>query len=234
MSNNPNTLQSPVEPEYRKGRAGRDSARVLLERLRSPTIESRIDATNGPFIEVGAVPSNPTGESLIDLRKIGKRLVTSNIYQPQTVETGYRHRITGASMLITHRNDAPRSRWYRPTGQEFKIVGTGENWADPVNDKIDFIGDATSLPVRDGSVGALYAAGLHPDAEPRFVEVEAPRALERGGILVLDGADPNSVADNPYFDTLRMETQQANGDREFVNYAGVRNDVPFQRPEAKS
>src|SRR5581483_4690373 len=135
-----------------RDRLGRALARKILSNIlqRAPSIESRIDATTGPFIEGGGVPSNPRGDSLVDLRKIGKRLVTSNVYQPQTIETSYRHRITGERRLVTHRDDAPRSRWFRSTGQDFKVVGSGDNWTDPIKDKIDFIGDAASLPVRNG------------------------------------------------------------------------------------
>src|SRR5581483_3856573 len=53
---NPRALESGP----RRDRLGRALARKILSNIlqRAPSIESRIDATTGPFIEVGAVPSN--------------------------------------------------------------------------------------------------------------------------------------------------------------------------------
>jgi hypothetical protein len=231
MPNNPNKLSRPNEFNARKSRAGRISARRLLERLKpAPSLESRIDATTGPFIEVGAVPSSTRSrDTLIDLYKIKKPLVTSNIYQPQTIETYFRHSITGESKIISHRDEAPRSRWFKARGADFKVVGSGNNWADPVVDKIDLIADATDLPFEGGSIGALYAIALHPDAEIKFVSDEAPRVLEPGGVLILDSVKSESLAnDNPYLDTIRLETHGKG--EPLTNYAAVRNSAPYQTP----
>jgi hypothetical protein len=201
---------------------------------KTPSLESRIDATTGPFIEVGAVPSNPRGrDSLIDLDKIKKQLLLSNIYPPQTIETAYRHRITKEFKTITHRSDVPRSRLYRTTGQDFKTVRRANSWLeDPVNDKIDFIADATNLPVPDGTVGALYAIGLHPDAEPKFVSDEAPRSLEPGGVLVIDSIKLESLkAENPYLEVLTISRNEAG---EITHYSAMRNNVPYQAPQVNA
>lgn len=79
----------------------------------------------------------------------------------------------------------------------------------------------------------MYATGLHADAEPKLVSDEAPRALEPGGVLVLDGVRVVSLeADNPYFDPIKVECKV--GDQEFANYAAVRNDVPYRPPQSGS
>lgn len=206
MTHNPNHQPNVPEVNPRKNHAARASARLLLEKLsRTPSIESRIEATKGPFVEVGAVPSSPLPRnSIIDLTKIDKRLLTSNHYKPETIATNFRQRFTKERKIITHRDQAPNPRFYRATGSEFKTADTGSNWIDyaaPVYDDVDLMADATNLPFQDSSIGSLYSIALHPSAEPVFVNEEAPRALEPGGILVVDGVKPDSLTTvSPYFD----------------------------------
>jgi len=234
MTHNPNQLPISPEANSRKNIAARVSARLLIEKLSStPSIESRIEATKGPFVEVGAVPSNPLPkDSIINMSKIDKQLLTSNHYRPETIATHYRQRFTKEPKIITHRDQAPNPRFYRATGSEFKTAETGSNWIDytaPVYDDVDLIADATNLPFRDGSIGSLYSIALHPSAEPVFVNEEAPRALEPGGILVVDGVKPDSLATaSPYFDVLKITR---NKDGEITNYAAMRNNLPYQRPD---
>lgn len=77
----------------------------------------------------------------------------------------------------------------------------------------------------------MYAIGLSPDVEPKLISDEAPRALEPGGVLVLDGAKLASFeTDNPYFETIQVDERAGN---KTVNYAAVRNDVPYQPPRAR-
>ncbi len=237
MPNSPNHLQHQEETKPRRTKAGRISARVLFEKMRvGPSIETLIDATQGPFIEVGAVPSSPRPrDSLLELGGINKRLLTSNHYQPETIRTAYKRRLTGERKFITHRDDTPSPRTWRPIGADFKTEPVPGSWdTTQVRDNVDFIGDATVLPIPDGSVGALYSIALHPDAESRFVSDEAPRTLEPGGVLVLDRAKPESIAaDNLYLDTIRLDSY-GEGDQAFINYAAVRNEVPYDPPQART
>ncbi len=235
MTSNPNQHPRTSESNARKGRAGHALARRLFEKLPGvPSLESRIDATKGPFVEVGAVPSSPRPrKTLIDLRKINKPLLTSNIYHPQVIESHYTHRISGGRKMITHRDEVPRSRMFKPIGVQFKEVESGPNWGEPILDDVDLIIDATDLPFDSGSVGALYANALHPEAEVTFVSDEAPRVLEPGGMLILDAVKPESIAaDNPYLDTITLVTH-GKGEGLSTNYAAVRNDVPYESPQMR-
>jgi len=233
MSNNHEQLPNSEEIDGRRKHLGHIAAKLIIEKLtKKPSLELLIDETKGPFIEVGSVPSNPqtTRSKLIDLQKIKKPLITSNIYRPQTLETGYKHRITGERKTIIGRENALNERLWKLMGSEPKIVENGPDWGKPIKDTIDFIADATNLPVADGSVGALYARALGPGAELKFLSDEAPRSLEPGGMLVLEHVKEASLAaENPYLTTLRLDRSDNTG----INYAAVRNNVPYQIPQSE-
>jgi SAM-dependent methyltransferase len=235
---NPNTLQQPNESDPRKRRVGDLLAKLLI--ARRPSIEARIDATKGPFIEVGAAPSHPnSGRRLLDLSKVAKPLITSNIEPQRIIESYYEHRVTGKQKVVAHRNDVPSGRLWKFLGGGDKPLtidrsGGTTKFIAP-EDKLDFLADAEALPLQDATVGALYANALPPELEAEFIANEAPRVLEPGGVLILGKAKEATpeAASSRYFDTVKVRKYKSRRGTPFRDYAAVRNNEPYQQPQTE-
>jgi hypothetical protein len=233
----PNTLQQPNESDPRKRRAGNFLAKLLI--AREPSIEARIDATKGPFIEVGAAPSHPNSGKILDLGKVAKRLITSNIEPQRIVESYYGHRVTGEQKVVAHRDDVPSGRLWKFLGGGDKPLtidrsGGTTKFIAP-EDKLDFLADAEALPLQDATVGALYANALPPELEAKFIASEAPRVLEPGGVLILGRAKETTpeAASSRYFDTVEVRKYKSSGGTPVRDYAAVRNNEPYQQPQTE-
>ncbi len=131
-------------------------------------IYGELQKRKGIFLEIGGptLSRESIGRSyfLVDTKKLSKPLITSNITK------GVTEWVFDYDAAMASTNDQEED-FYRPV--DFH----------PAN----LVANATRLPIKDGSVGALFASGL-PEELRKGIFQEAYRILEPGGIVVWQAA----------------------------------------------
>jgi hypothetical protein len=214
---NDNTLAEVV------ARKTAERAETFKAPLRQSRVESMIDRTTGPFLEVGGPTQNLGRKPTINTDKIAKPLIVSNV-EPPLVEGAVWH--SPIPLFEPIRGTEPPSGL---KGMTYRIIGGGPwpEWGPYVECKLDLRANAMNLKISDSSIGALYSVALHGEIETDFVEVEAPRVLEPGGVLVLENSAISTLQQierSDYFKLLGVR----NVARGIVHLAAQRNTNPYR------
>jgi hypothetical protein len=196
-------------------------------RSRRVSVEDRINQTSGPFLEIGGPVRTPGARPMIDLRKISKPLLVSNVQREHVQQRfWYFPLYPGINFYSTKPPTGIKGLIYKAGDSEFVLHNS-----QLVEHPLDLFADATALPIGRGKLGALYTAALERSAEPDFIGHEAPRTLEPGGVLVAEGVKPLGIAAIPeYFDIVGRTDYKTEGEPR-ANIVLQRNDVPYVPPQ---